>query len=321
MRTSAYHHDRPPFAVPWRQSARRRAGLAGLLSVFVLGAAVSCAGEPGGDGVEGDEAQAATETESRETSPGLAAAERFMETWNTRDAAVWATSLHFPHVRPGPGTHGLSPDAEEYAANFDYGPILETGWDHTEFEELEVVHQGDDKAHVVGRWGRVDGDGNKIRRNLVAYIATEIEGAWGVQARFSAGPPVEGEVAVSSKAAALAKVEEYMAAFNARDPVAWAATLNYPHVRVASGDVRVWETEEEYADFMDFDAFAESFGWDHSAWDQMEAVQVSESGVNVALTFSRYNAENEVIATFNTLYLVTNENGRWGVRARSSFAP
>ena len=112
-----------------------------------------------------------------------------------------------------------------------------------------------------------------------------------------------------------------MAAFNARDPVAWAATLNYPHLRIASGELVVSESEEEFAERMDFDAFAERNGWDHSAWDEIEVVQVAENGVNVALTFSRYNADDEVISTFNTLYLVTHENDRWGIRARSSFAP
>ncbi len=112
-----------------------------------------------------------------------------------------------------------------------------------------------------------------------------------------------------------------MTAFNARDPVAWAATLNYPHLRIASGELVISETEEEFAEAMDFDAFAERFGWDHSGWDEIEAIQVAENAANVALTFSRYNADDEVISTFNTLYLVTRENDRWGIRARSRFAP
>lgn len=37
-----------------------------------------------------------------------------------------------------------------------------------------------------------------------------------------------------------------MATFNRRDPVAWAATLNYPHVRFASGNVTVWENAEDF---------------------------------------------------------------------------
>ena len=51
----------------------------------------------------------------------------------------------------------------------------------------------------------------------------------------------------------MAKDEEYMNAFNARDPVAWAATLNYPHLRIARGELSGSETEEEFAKQMDFE--------------------------------------------------------------------
>ena len=252
---------------------------------------------------------------------GLGAAEKFMESWNTRDPEGWAGSLNFPHARPSPGAHRVWQTKDEYVAGVDYARVIATGWDHTEFEELRPIHEGNTKAHIAGRWGRVDAAGNKIRRNLVTYIATRVDGKWGIQARFGAGAPLPEDQAKPIADIAIAKVEEYMTAFNARDPVAWAATLNYPHLRIASGELQVWKTEEDFAGGMDFDAFAERFGWDHSGWDEIEAIQVAENGANVALTFSRYNADDEVISTFNTLYLVTNENGRWGIRARSSFAP
>lgn len=120
---------------------------------------------------------------------------------------------------------------------------------------------------------------------------------------------------------AMTSLDDYMMAFNARDPEAWAATLNYPHVRIASDTVRVWETEAEFADYMDFDAFAERFGWDHSKWDAREAVQAGPDKVHIAVTFSRYNATGEKIATFDSLYIMTKQNGAWGTQARSSFAP
>ena len=122
-------------------------------------------------------------------------------------------------------------------------------------------------------------------------------------------------------AAAMASLDEYMAAFNARDPKAWAATLQYPHVRIAGGDVRVWQTEEEYAAYMDFDAFAERIGWDHSTWDSREAIQYTADKVHMAVQFTRYNANNEPIATYESLYILTYKDGRWGTQARSSFAP
>ena len=38
---------------------------------------------------------------------------------------------------------------------------------------------------------------------------------------------------------AMQALDAFMLAFNARDPEAWAASLNYPHVRFASGTVTV----------------------------------------------------------------------------------
>lgn len=121
--------------------------------------------------------------------------------------------------------------------------------------------------------------------------------------------------------AAMASLDDYMNAFNARDPKAWAATLNYPHVRIASESVRVWETEADFAGYMDFNAFAQRFGWDRSAWDTREVVQAGPDKVHIAVTFSRYNAANEKIATFDSLYIMTKQDGAWGTQARSSFAP
>ena len=121
--------------------------------------------------------------------------------------------------------------------------------------------------------------------------------------------------------AAMHALDEFMDAFNARNPQAWAATLNYPHVRVASGSVRTWETEADFAEYMDFDAFAARFGWDHSAWDSREVVQSGKDKVHVVVRFSRYNADNEKIATYDSLYIVTRVQGHWGTQVRSSFAP
>ena len=122
-------------------------------------------------------------------------------------------------------------------------------------------------------------------------------------------------------AAAMKALDEFMTAFNARDAEAWAATLNYPHVRLASGTVRVWETQEEFAAYMDFDAFAKRFGWDHSAWDKREVVQSGHDKIHFATTFSRYDKDGNKIATFDSLYVVTKRDGHWGTQARSSFAP
>ena len=37
--------------------------------------------------------------------------------------------------------------------------------------------------------------------------------------------------------------------------------------------------------------------------------------------FTRYRKDGSVIGGFNSIYVVTCEDGRWGVKARSSYAP
>src|ERR687897_2332146 len=56
----------------------------------------------------------------------LAALDRYLETWNSRGPKRWATSLHFPHVRPGPGAFELSETPEQYAAGINYKQTLST---------------------------------------------------------------------------------------------------------------------------------------------------------------------------------------------------
>lgn len=121
--------------------------------------------------------------------------------------------------------------------------------------------------------------------------------------------------------AAMRVLDEYMATFNARDAKAWAATLNYPHLRIASGKVDIDETAEDFAAGMDFDAFAKRFNWDHSAWGERTIIQTSADKVHVALEFMRYDKDGNLTATFESLYIITHVDGHWGVQARSSFAP
>lgn len=121
--------------------------------------------------------------------------------------------------------------------------------------------------------------------------------------------------------AAMRVLDAFMEAFNARDKAALAETMHFPHVRIASGGVKVWETAEERMAEFDFDAFAERFGWDHSAWASREVVQSGENKVHIATTFVRYDADDREIARFDSMYVVSKIDGKWAIRARSSFAP
>lgn len=141
-----------------------------------------------------------------------------------------------------------------------------------------------------------------------------------VAALFSlvAGPATAAE---DPEQAARAVMSAFLDAFNARDEARWADTLQFPHVRLASQTVTVYPTREDFLAAMDLDAFARDNAWHHSTWDQMRAIQVSADKVHIAVLFSRFRADGTHISSFESLYVVEKVDGRWGIRARSSFAP
>lgn len=115
-------------------------------------------------------------------------------------------------------------------------------------------------------------------------------------------------------------MDDFMRTFNSRDVHAWAATLNYPHVRFASNQVRVYNTA---ADFERENAgYPKRLApWDHSKWESMKVIQSGPDKVHFAVEFIRYDAAGKEIGRFPSLYIVTLKDGHWGIQARSSFAP
>ena len=120
---------------------------------------------------------------------------------------------------------------------------------------------------------------------------------------------------------ALKVMDAFMAAFNARDAGAWADTLLYPHVRFASGKVTTYPDRAAFIAANHIDALIKGEGWDHSGWDSLTVVQSSADKVHIAVSFTRYHADGTKYASYPSLYIVERSEGRWGVRARSSFAP
>ena len=119
---------------------------------------------------------------------------------------------------------------------------------------------------------------------------------------------------------AMSALDMFMEAFNSRDMKAWAATLNYPHVRFASEAVTVWMNAEEFERGATFDRLPRT-GWDHSSWLARDVSLVSPGKVHVNTVFQRFNDKNEPIGTYESLYIVTLVDGHWGTQARSSLAP
>ena len=114
-------------------------------------------------------------------------------------------------------------------------------------------------------------------------------------------------------------LDDYMSTFNSRNVRAWEGTYQFPHYRLASGKMSVLETAGLLDSAKVFGGLQKT-GWHHSKWDHRNIIQASDSKVHVDTRFSRYNADGKLIGVYESLYIVTKENDRWGVKFRSSYA-
>jgi hypothetical protein len=114
---------------------------------------------------------------------------------------------------------------------------------------------------------------------------------------------------------ARAALDEYFRAWNAADGAAVAAISNFPRLSLGQNGQAVVRTPEEVA-ATDFDALRQS-GWDHSTLDLAEAVHVSADKVHFRIVFSRYTADGSPYTTVPGLYVITNQNGHWGLQLQS----
>jgi hypothetical protein len=123
-------------------------------------------------------------------------------------------------------------------------------------------------------------------------------------------------------AGALRTTEAFLDRFNAGDAAGHAATLAYPHVRLASGRVRIWESADDAIPGLEraFPLLRDQ-GWDHSRWDHRNVIHESDEKVHLDVQFTRYRADDSALGVYSAVYVVVNQDGNWLIQCRSSFAP
>jgi hypothetical protein len=246
----------------------------------------------------------------------LIALDRYLETWNSRNASVWATSLHFPHVRPGPGAFEMTRTPEEYAKGIDFEQTLKTGWHHSEWVTRTVLQVGWDKVHASGTWQRYSTDGKALAGSDITYIITRQGDRWGVQARFAAGVNgLDAAGRTNNSAAALKAVTAFFDAWNAHDEKRLSETLHYPHVRVADGMVEIWRTS---ADYLAGPEPGRQRTWFRTRIDDSSVAQVTATGANITVRFSRIGRDGTVLSTDSGVFLAVVRDGVWKIQARST---
>jgi hypothetical protein len=150
------------------------------------------------------------------------------------------------------------------------------------------------------------------RRARIGWLCT---GALLVSAMAAA--PAGAQYDGGPEASALRVLDAYIAAYNARDESAFVATLHFPHVRIAGDEVRVFRGITGYMKELQLGRT----DWDYSTWTDRRVVQSSVAKVHVAARFTRYKAGGVAVGSYDSLYVIVLRHGRWGILARSSYAP
>ncbi len=115
-------------------------------------------------------------------------------------------------------------------------------------------------------------------------------------------------------------LDAFMAALNAHDAAGMDACMHFPHPRFAGNTVKVYEAAGSNP--MDlFKRLQAEDGWSHSRWETREVIQHNEIKAHVALSYTRFRTDGSVIGVYDSLYIMTRVDGRWGIQSRSSFGP
>jgi hypothetical protein len=117
-----------------------------------------------------------------------------------------------------------------------------------------------------------------------------------------------------------ATLDQFMDALNKHDAGAMDAAMHFPHYRLTRAGVSVYP--KAGSNPMDlFDRLRQQDDWLYSRWRERTLVQFDDHKAHYALSYTRHRSDHSVIGTYESLYILTHEQGRWGIQLRSSFGP
>jgi len=119
---------------------------------------------------------------------------------------------------------------------------------------------------------------------------------------------------------AVASFRRWSAAFNNRDTEEQIAEMHFPHMRLAHNVFQLWETSQEFRAVQEeVTRRLEKEGWHHTASLLVNPAQAGFEKVHLVIRQSRQREDGTEYNGFDTLWIFTKIDGRWGVQFRSSF--
>ena len=264
-------------------------------------------------------AVAAQRTETGPETAARAALEAFIGAWNTADNTELRKTMNFPFVSLFAGGAIVAQSAEEFSTDFA-AMRQRNDWQRSafDFETLQILASSDDKVRVAIDFRRINSADEPYMRGRVFYIITRQDVHWGLQMRTSFA---ESSAAQADRTEALEgarqAVLDFFTAFNAGDVDGVSGPLNYPHVFLAGGGVRVAADASAASVRPSFERMREAQGWHRSSIDSLEASHVSRNKVHFDLVFSRWHPDGTRYLTVPALWILTHVDDRWGIQLRS----
>ena len=122
---------------------------------------------------------------------------------------------------------------------------------------------------------------------------------------------------LTSERAALDVMKRHIDALNALDENSLAQTLHFPHYRLVGSKLHVWPEEKNYlADF--YKKVGDKLAL--SKWDSINVQEFSSDKVHLLVQVVRFDDNDNVIAKFKSLWVITLKGKKWAAQFRSSFA-
>ncbi len=109
-------------------------------------------------------------------------------------------------------------------------------------------------------------------------------------------------------------LRQFIQAWNLADNRLIQSTLNYPHITHAPLALIIAKQAEEFQ--TDFAALKKQ-GWASSRFDKIITRQSSPEKVNFEVEYSRLNGAGEVYSRGYVFYVVTLQDGHWGMQYRA----
>jgi hypothetical protein len=118
--------------------------------------------------------------------PAYQVTDAFMTTFNSKNAAAWGATFHFPSVRIASETLRIINSPADLEQSF--AALEATGWHHSAWAKRHIVQCGNTKAHMLTTFVRYRADGSELSRFDSLYIVEFKNNRWALTARSSFAP-------------------------------------------------------------------------------------------------------------------------------------